>query len=310
MVFLIFCILVYFVLLNVFIGIVLDVYAIASHYFSLKDSGVEKKNPMLVFMITYYQDLKGISLVVEEQENLSSEDRQIELRLLPGIVRWKWIEKKRNMQKVANDFFAGLELFPVSAAEMERTGKTQQSEWSLPHTQSKFHQMHNSDGKPPPIYRIPDVMLDQYVSKSQLQRLMDEDEALPLLLNTKRAVDVIRRYKGNELDPDGDIHAQEFSGLQQNILAKLEEKVDPDKELPKIPEIKEMTDEMSTLLNDVRYQFRVQLTGLIEATAVLSEHLIGLTQSLESVKNNHEDVLNMVAAEQEGSTSYGSSYGT
>eukprot|EP00747_Dinoflagellata_sp_TGD_P195981 gnl/TRDRNA2_/TRDRNA2_65472_c0_seq2.p1 gnl/TRDRNA2_/TRDRNA2_65472_c0~~gnl/TRDRNA2_/TRDRNA2_65472_c0_seq2.p1 ORF type:complete len:934 (+),score=226.75 gnl/TRDRNA2_/TRDRNA2_65472_c0_seq2:98-2803(+) len=309
MVFLIFCILVYFVLLNVFIGIVLDVYAIASHALSLKESGVEKKNPMFVFMITYYQWLKGMTMVVEEQENLSSEDRQIELRLLPGIVRWKWIEKKRKMQKVANDFFAGLELFPVSAAEMERTGKTQRNEWSLPHTQSKFHQMHNSDGKPPPIYRIPDMMLDQFVSKSQLQRLMDEDEALPLLLNTKRAIDVIRRYKGTDAGEDGDIHAAEFQQLQQNILAKLEERVDPEQDLPKIPEIKEMTDEMSTLLNDVRYQFRVQLAGLIEATAVLSEHLIGLTQSIEAVRNNHESVLDMVA-EQEGSTTYGeSSYG-
>jgi len=63
---------------------------------------MKKKNPMLVFIYTYWHWNKGVSLVrTDTEEHFRKEDLSIKLDLLPGIVRRKWIEKKRKMQRVA-----------------------------------------------------------------------------------------------------------------------------------------------------------------------------------------------------------------
>merc|ERR1719420_1565307 len=76
------------------------------------------------------------------------------------------------------------------------------------------------------------------------------------------------------------------------------ERVPPEVELPKILQIVSMTEEMSGALSEVQNQFRVQLTGIIEATATLFEHLVELTQGLDAVRNNHEEVLTLVRENQ------------
>merc|ERR1719456_988811 len=107
--FLAYLVLVYFILFNVFMAIVLDAYTLVNILHApMKGEGgdeppEERKNPMLVFLYAYYHQLKGISLIRDENENLTFEEQQIELGLLPGIVARKWIEKKRKMQRIVDE---------------------------------------------------------------------------------------------------------------------------------------------------------------------------------------------------------------
>merc|ERR550537_1718028 len=56
------------------------------------------------------------------------------------------------------------------------------------------------------------------VSRVQIQRMIDEDDHLADLLNTHKAVEVIRRFKVAR-DPDP---YDEISRLQQNVIKKLD----------------------------------------------------------------------------------------
>mmetsp|Transcript_66350 Transcript_66350/g.158729 ORF Transcript_66350/g.158729 Transcript_66350/m.158729 type:complete len:932 (-) Transcript_66350:120-2915(-) len=312
---------VYFVLLNVFMAIVLDVYA-TSHKLlrQVEDTGDEvKHNPMAIFLWTYFNELRGKLLVREEgDENLSSEEMSIRLELLPGLVRKKWIEKKRKMRQTANENFAGLELFPGEEALLGQADHVKITDWMMPSSRQAVETMTNQQAgeRPLPIYDVPAALMKQEISKAQLQRLMDEDETLPLLLATNRAIDVIRAFKkpvaaGSTGGSDafrrssrtsktsenfGEESFEEVRGLQGILYGRIDqlERIPPDAEVPDVPEIKQLTEEMSHAITDVRATFRIQLAQIIEATATLFEYLVDLTQGLDSVRNNHQAVLELV----------------
>merc|ERR1719487_1308563 len=169
---------IYFVLLNVFLAIVLDVYALTNHSFVIQSKKLEgKENPMIVFLKTYLAWLKGISLIRNEhEENMRSEDLMIDLELLPGLVRRKWIEKKRKMQRVADEAFAGLTLFPEDEGLLFTQDTKVGTDWMLPNSRMDMNKMINATASHPlPVYEIPEGMLRQTISRAQLQRLMDED---------------------------------------------------------------------------------------------------------------------------------------
>merc|ERR1712066_1228088 len=115
--------------MNIAIAIVLDVYAIADKTFT---EDPDRKNPMLVFLYTYYQMLQGKTQVTNEaEENMRSEDLWIQLRDLPGVVRRKWIEKKRKMQAIADQSFAGMDIFNEDEMADQQRAKSV-SDWMLP----------------------------------------------------------------------------------------------------------------------------------------------------------------------------------
>jgi hypothetical protein len=317
---------IYFVLLNVFLAIVLDVYAFTNHLFvahSVRNEG--KENPMVVFLQTYYAFLKGVSLMSNQgEENLRSEDLLIDLELLPGLVRRKWIEKKRKMQRVADKSFAGLSLFPEDEGQLFQEGSAQAgSDWMLPNTRMDLSRMLNAKASQPMIvYEIPRGIMKQTISRSQLQRLMDEDDSLPLLLGEKKAVKVIQKFrkKGPGEEEIDEEEEEENEGKRLNPVTKTQaevfqridelERVPPEVVLPKIPEMIRLTEDMSNSLGEVQNQFRVQLTGIIEATATLFEHLVELTQGVDAVRNNHEEVLQLVRESQQNDDYEGSSVRT
>lgn len=165
LVFLVYIVVIYMVLLNIFIAVVLDVYAT-----SAEKKKVAGQNPMIVFLWTYYNTWTGFSLVEEEGvQNLRTEDLSIQLRLLPGLVRRKWIERKRKMQHIASSCFEGLELFPGDDYLREDSAKAL-NDWSLPSSQLELDKMRRPEQlKPISIYDIPDNALNEEISRSQLQ---------------------------------------------------------------------------------------------------------------------------------------------
>jgi hypothetical protein len=315
MVFFIYITFTYFVLLNVFLAIVLDVYAITNHLFQaerekMEDTDKPRENPMFVFIKTYIAWLKGISLIRKEHEEIPSKYHSIELELLPGLVRRKWIEKKRKMQRVADKAFAGLTLFPEDEGVLFQKTTQSGSDWMLPNSEMDFKRMTDATASEPfRVYDIPPSMLKQKVTHAQLQRLMDEDESLPLLLGETRAVKVIKRFQRRSPDDEDEEEEEEDFGedgnrkdwdnitkTQAEVFARIDamERIEPEMEVPKVAPIQAMTEDMSHALTEVQNHFRVQLTGIIEATATLFEHLVELTQGIDAVRANHEEVIQLV----------------
>jgi len=299
MVFFMYIALVYFVLLNIAVAIILDTYATADR--STKEDP-NKKNPMLVFLTTYYNMMLGVSMVRDDaEENMKSEDLSIRLDLLPGVVRRKWIEKKRKMQRIANETFAGMELYPVDLDAQTQEGASA-TEWMLPSSRTEvFDKMNNAlVKKPMTLYDIPEALSKSEVSRAQLQRLMDEDETLPILLQEGRADKVIRRFKQAHLAEQEEQNSEELVNpvqrLQGQVFTGVDtlERVKLDEDLPEVPEISGLTEALSDAITSVRNKFRIELTGIIEATAVLFEHLVDLTQGIDTIRDNHEQVLEVV----------------
>lgn len=261
---------------------------------------------MRLFIWTYYNAWRGRSLVREQiEENLTADDLTIRLDLLPGIVRRKWVEKKRKMQQVANENFAGMELFTESAEKEKRAD----SEWTLPSTKADvLENMGKATVATPAIlYNVPSTVLEQEISLQQLQRLMDEDRTMPILLGSKKAANVIRRFKRPQDNAvDGEV-VTAVKTLQGAVFGKIDQLEKPPPlrfdsedrggvpEIPEVPEISQITEEMSSAITDVRNQFRHQLTSIIEATAELFEHLVELTQGLDAVRENNRIVMEAVS---------------
>lgn len=352
-VFFMYIVVLYFVLLNIFIAVVVDVYAMSpsnlgsrprisegdkvsfngpkeiaktldveSHYLGIVldikeddtadvDFGNGKRgvvdcshlvvpNPMAVFLNTYYHMLKGLSLVREESEtDMRSEELSIRLELLPGLVRRKWIEKKRKMQSIASDCFAGLELFQNEDCLKENNRKSL-TDWALPNTRLELEKMQSAPSlKPLSIYDIPETALRQEISRAQLQRLMDDDETLKILLDEDHAKDVIRKFK-NISNPDAGINQpvdpSQVKQLQSTVFEKMDALENPntDEEAPTVPAIHVLCEDMSHAITEVRNSFRIQLTTIIEATAGLFEHLVDLTQGVDQIRGYHGDILKIV----------------
>merc|ERR1740139_367621 len=101
---------------------------------------------------------------------MRSEDLSIQLELLPGVVRRRWIEKKRKMQHIANQSFAGMEI--VNANDEEHAQKGKISDWMLPSSRfDVFKSMEGGDTtRQVSIYDVPPNQLTAEVSRAQLQR--------------------------------------------------------------------------------------------------------------------------------------------
>ncbi|CAE8717032.1 unnamed protein product, partial [Polarella glacialis] len=126
------------------------------------------------------------------------------------------------------------------------------------------------------------------------------DQTIPLLLGSQKAVDVIRKFKQPPLELQDGKLVNSVKAMQGSVFGRIDklERVKVDEDIPHVPEILQITEEMSGAITDVRNQFRVNLTGIIEATAVLFEHLVEVTQGLDEVRQNNEGILEMVRANQ------------
>merc|ERR1711869_118988 len=112
------------------------------------------------------------------------------------------------------------------------------------------------------------------------------DETMCLLLGTRRAIDVIRKFKFGEEGNDA------VTNLQEKVFHKLDtmEKAGLDMDSQEVPAVRELSDQMNEAFNEVQNQWRQELTSLLEAASVLSEGLIELTQGMERVQLYHSEI--------------------
>jgi len=295
-IFLAYIILVYFILFNVFMAIVLDAYTMVWIVHGATDPAKkEKRNPMLAFLYAWYhQKWYGIALVKDlDDEAVRPEENSIQLTLLPGIVAKKWVEKKRKMQRIIEENLGGTGM-ELDQSDQPGEGILQKAKGAyrrlsasfIPGSSMELASKNQNQKRGDQLYDIDPKAAQEEISRLQLQRLMDEDETMCLLLGTRRAIDVIRKFKF------GDEGSDAVTKLQETVYHKLDtlEKAGLDMNSREVPAVRELSDQMNEAFNEVQNQWRQELTSLLEAASVLSEGLIELTQGMERVQLYHSEI--------------------
>lgn len=140
-------------------------------------------------------------------------------------------------------------------------------------------------------------MRKDIVSRVQLQRMLDENRRLAEWLNTRKAIDVIRRFKIPEIkNPYGEI-----TKLQEKVFEKISEIEQRKGEIhfKEVESLKMVSQGLHDALTEVGNQWRKELTTVLELIATLSEGIQNLCQKLESVQKNHVKISADVGNEPE-----------
>jgi len=83
----------FFLFFNFYMAIVIDTYSRVSILFT--EHGVERKNPCMVFLYTYYHKWRGVQLIQENEDDIGGMDEQyIELEQLPNFLIEIWQQKQ------------------------------------------------------------------------------------------------------------------------------------------------------------------------------------------------------------------------
>ncbi|KAF4707507.1 Polycystic kidney disease [Perkinsus olseni] len=286
------------------------------------EKDVERRNPMAVFLYTLYKSLRGASVDFNHDEDFGlPEEQDIQLKLLPGIVAQRWFERKRRLSYLVDKNLrreSQRDSTDDSRATSAGTGSRDSSAKDigvvtklLERTREALHipsatefqpelpsqVTENSDVRgpnPTDLYLLDKSAVERTtVSRAQLQRLMDEDRALPLLLGTTRAIDVIRRFKFPDDNPEISHPVDKGPGpvaqLQEDWYRKLDrlEKTGLGVETRENPFCRQLMTELDRAIDQMHNVWRDDLRSLLEVVGNLAEELLELIKSLDTAKANY-----------------------
>ncbi|KAF4663913.1 putative tubulin polyglutamylase ttll1, partial [Perkinsus chesapeaki] len=290
------------------------------------EKNVERRNPMVVFLYTFYNALKGVSVDIEHDDDFGlPEEQDIPLKMLPGVVAHRWFERKRRLALIvdrnlhrdshkggsddsrATSAGTGSHEKPTKEVTMvtkllERTREMldipSASEFQPALPSQVADKADTVPSGPASLYTVDEDAVERTtLTRTQLQRLMDEDRALPLMLGTKRAIDVIRRFKFPDEHPEVSHPIEKGAGpvaqLQENWYRKLDrlEKMGLDIETKQNPFCRQLITELDRSLDHMHSVWRSDLRTLLEAVGNLAEELLDLIKSLETAKANYVTML-------------------
>jgi hypothetical protein len=292
-------------LFNFFMAIVLDTYTVVSIRL-MQTGGEEDKNPVVVFMYTYWQKMWGRFLVVEDEENIGHPDEQyIECYLLPDVLVDKWRAKQHALLDLLREAkskeddedgagmlgalrrgskIAGRSISKQSIMVGSKGSKDGQPEFKG--RASKFMSVLSKGSKK--TSKAMPRLNEKVISRLQLQRLLDEDAQARTVLDSTRAIDVIRRFRA-ERGPDP---FQEINHLQERVVLRLDEleKAGLQLEFSEVETLKMVSQGLNDALTEVQNQWRMELTTLLESAATLSNTLICLTNKLQDASQHQTEI--------------------
>eukprot|EP00392_Amoebophrya_sp_AT5.2_P002863 g2868.t1 len=373
LIFLLYLLLTYFILVNVFMAIVLDAYTMVvvirkaqstlPRKVGQPENG-ETKNFLLTWLYVYYHFLRGIDLVGEEEKKEEDAEYEfIDLEELPGVVAKKWLMKKRRMMETVarvngeelpprkeldeddadmgdEDFFdENGNYVPRDQEQPSLTSNFSKGFGSLrekvvsalmPASQKALHMVREI----PKTTRAglttkgmyvdnPDAM-GGAIGRPQLQRLLDEDKALRILVGSADALAVIKRFKyvPNEEDHLRAIKAMEentqpvasaeddmwedaenetINQLQEVVFSRLDklEKSSLDVDVTEVPQIKFLATQLADLLSDVQNCWREGIIQVLESANLISGSLLQFTKNVEDVSSNHNTIMEKLCVDEE-----------
>jgi hypothetical protein len=268
-------ILIYFLLANLFMAIVLDVYTFTRFYGKLGDNFKRHHNAMSVFLYTYQNKLKGVALVgLEHEDNVGTPQEQfIDKDLLPMVVQ-QAIEKKLiamgDLMEDAPEAMKGDEYQgSLASRSVGGTGVGGQR-----------------NTRPNEVSRI------------QLQRMMDEDEVFRTLLGADQAIKVIRAFK---IDKPEDPYKQ-VTRLQATVFATMDqiEKAGYNLPLSHKESLQQVAHGLHESVNDIQNNWRNELNNVLFISHQISDELALLTRGIERCQLNHISVQQNLIADRGG----------
>lgn len=258
---------VWFFILNIFMAMLVDVYStFRSEHERLRELNRNSEGtPMIVFIWTYYNALKGVKLVGHEpEENVGTKDEQsIALACLPKDVTKRFWDTQARME-----------------AMFEEANNSLRSKKRMTYVLSRKNA--------PPQLTLENT---KKVSRVQLQRLMHADPVLKSLLGTSRAIDVVRRFR--VVAGEGDQY-EIVSRLQALVAKKLNELTEGlngmKLSFDEVEGLKTVSHELQGALTEVQRQWRQEITVLLQMSSLLSKSISKLTRNLGKVQENHTDI--------------------
>eukprot|EP00933_Yihiella_yeosuensis_P081523 TRINITY_DN95141_c0_g1_i1.p1 TRINITY_DN95141_c0_g1~~TRINITY_DN95141_c0_g1_i1.p1 ORF type:complete len:861 (-),score=169.39 TRINITY_DN95141_c0_g1_i1:111-2693(-) len=307
--------------LTTFNAIQIDCYSVTM--FSILDLRKSKArgtnmNPVLTFLWTYLNALKGVKLVGKENHDDMghAEDQEISLNSLPEAIQIKYVKTKRKMLEIKDHAYGQIEEIrrqreaeiagvskKRSAAgagwgsnlrgKLEATTVGAENE-NLALTEGVDAQPEEmeepDDGDLPSSQEAANTM----VQRVQLQRMLEDDTDLCEMCSTKKAVEVVRRFRVEQLGTDA---YEAIAELQANVARKLDELEQFGSKLSfdEVETLKVMSQELHTALTESQKEWRAELLSVLQMASLLSASLIELTKKLEKVQINHSELAMMAS---------------
>ena len=244
-----------------------------------------KKNPCMVFLYTYYYKWRGMQLVTEDEEDMGASDEQyIEVSALPHFLADVWKSKQAALMEMIAEAERLQE--SVREANLKATKKGGFMK-SLPGMRGRSK---SKDSKA--SVKAPNT---NFISRLQLQRLMDDSPEIQEILGAKRAIDVIRRFRA-DAGPDP---YTEITRMQENVIIKLDalEKIGLHLEFKEVESLKMVSNGLNDALTEVQNQWRYELTQLLESCSSISNHLIDLTDRMAACTEKHNEIARDIQVE-------------
>jgi hypothetical protein len=288
MLFITYLVVLYLLFFNFFMAIVIDTYSrVSIQLSSFTAEAQRKKNPCMVFLYTYYYKWRGTQLVTEDEEDMGSSDEQyIEVSALPHFLADVWKSK----QAALTEMIAEAERMQEAAREANAKASMKPGAFmkgSNFFTGSKASKASkSSSGK---------ALNSNFISRLQLQRLLDDSPEIQDILGAKRAIDVIRRFRA-DAGPDP---YTEITRMQENVIIKLDhlEKIGLHLEFKEIESLKMVSNGLNDALTEVQNQWRYELTQLLESCSSISNHLIDLTDRMAACTEKHNEIARDIQVE-------------
>lgn len=136
-------------------------------------------------------------------------------------------------------------------------------------------------------------MSNEEISCHQLQRLLDEDKTLVLLLGKDNARELIRVFKAEKALGTSMPINPAVNRLQKTVFLKLDqlEKEGLEMEARSVPQVRALSNVLDRQYSTMQKEWRASLTNILEFASTLAEGLVELTQGLDRVQDNHQVML-------------------
>jgi len=287
--FMVYMVVLYLIFFNFFMAIVIDTYSrVSIQLSSFTPEAQRKKNPCMVFLYTYYYKWRGMQLVTEDEEDMGQSDEQyIEIAALPAFLADVWRSKREALE----------EMIAVAERQAEEAREANAKAVKKPSALVKAGNFFGGGKKGSKQSKGSSKNLtnSNFISRLQLQRLMDDSPEIQDILGARRAIDVIRRFRADS-GPDP---YNEITRMQENVIIKLDhlEKIGLHLEFQEIESLKMVSNGLNDALTEVQNQWRSELTQLLESCSSISNHLIDLTDRMAAVTEKHNEIARDIQVE-------------
>jgi hypothetical protein len=241
----------------------------------------------------------------EPHEDVGDPDEQwIELALLPGVVGSRWRERRAEL----------IDLYKKSIRELQQQKMDKKNNWSLWHTSKSSitsgtsgfdmsilnEEGHMGMGGDERVH----MLHHSVISRIQLQRLLDSEPDLQQVLNSKKAIDIIRRFRAPKGKSKGEFQGHqlevhsEITRLQGDIINKLDAiKIDKNVtggknsqggiHFEESESLRLIAEGLNSSLSDIEMKWRVYLTEILEGVRELGKEVKEIVVQLERMQVSH-----------------------